>query len=79
MSGGVSPFAQFLDLYFLVVLVAVITSWMQLPPGNPIVHYSRMLTEPFLAPIRKLLPPMGGLDFSPLILLFLLRFIRGMV
>jgi YggT family protein len=38
-----------------------------------------MLTEPFLAPIRKLLPPMGGLDFSPLILLFLLRFIRGMV
>ena len=79
MSGGGSPFAQFLDLYFLVVLVAVITSWMQLPPNNPIVHYSRMLTEPFLAPIRKLLPPMGGLDFSPLILLFLLRFIRGLV
>ncbi len=79
MSGGSSPFAQFLDLYFLVVLVAVITSWMQLPPNNPIVYYSRMLTEPFLAPIRKLLPPMGGLDFSPLILLFLVRFLSRMV
>ncbi len=79
MPGGSNPFAQFLDLYFYVVLVAVVTSWMQLPPNNPIVHYSKMLTEPVLAPIRKLLPPMGGLDFSPLILLVLLRFIRGMV
>ncbi len=79
MYGGTSPFAHFLDLYFFVVLVAVITSWMRLPPNNPVVHYSRMLTEPFLAPIRKLLPPMGGLDFSAIILLFLLRFIRGMV
>ena len=79
MPGGSNPFAQFLDLYFYVVLVAVVTSWMQLPPNNPIVHYTKMLTEPVLAPIRKLLPPMGGLDFSPLILLVLLRFIRGMV
>ena len=79
MPGGSNPFAQFLDLYFYVVLVAVVTSWMQLPPNNPIVHYSKMLTEPVLAPIRKLLPPMGGLDFSPLILLVLLRFIRGLV
>ena len=79
MPGGSNPFAQFLDLYFYVVLVAVVTSWMQLPPNNPIVHYSKMLTEPVLAPIRKLLPPMGGLDFAPLILLVLLRFIRGMV
>jgi len=79
VSGGSNPFAQFLDLYFYVVLVAVVTSWMQLPPNNPIVRYSGMLTEPVLAPIRKLLPPMGGLDFSPLILLVLLRFLRGMV
>ncbi len=79
MPGGSNPFAQFLDLYFYVVLVAVVTSWMRLPPNNPIVHYSKMLTEPVLAPIRKLLPPMGGLDFSPLILLVLLRFLRGMV
>ena len=74
-----SPLQTFLNVYSLIVLVRVITSWIQLPPDNPIVHYSRMLTEPFLEPIRKLLPPASGLDFSPLILLLLLRFIAGMV
>jgi YggT family protein len=38
-----------------------------------------MLTEPALAPIRKLIPPAGGLDFSPMILLILLRIVRGML
>jgi YggT family protein len=38
-----------------------------------------MLTEPVLAPIRKLIPPIGGLDFSPMILLVLLRVLRGML
>lgn len=73
-----SPIALLIDLYTVVVLVAVIVSWLQLPPGNPVVHFTRMLTEPALAPIRKLLPPMGGLDFSPMILLILLFVLRGL-
>ena len=74
-----SPLQTVINAYSLVVLVRVIVSWIQLPPDNPIVYYSRMLTEPFLEPIRKLLPSSGGLDFSPLILLLLLRFIAGLV
>lgn len=70
---------MFLNAYSLVVLARVIVSWIRLPPDNPIVHYSHMLTEPFLEPIRKILPSGGGLDFSPLILLLLLRFIAGLV
>lgn len=68
-----------IDLYSLVVLVAVVISWIQLPRNNPIVGIVNMLTEPLLAPIRGLLPTMGGLDFSPLILLFLLRILKGFV
>ena len=68
-----------IDLYSLVVLVAVVISWIQLPRNNPIVGIVNMLTEPLLAPIRGLLPSMGGLDFSPLILLFLLRILKGFV
>ncbi len=68
-----------IDLYSLVVLVAVVLSWIQLPHGNPIVGIVNTLTEPLLAPIRGLLPAMGGLDFSPLILLFLLQILKRLV
>ncbi len=77
MNG--SPLQVLINAYSLVVFVRVIISWIQLPPNNPIAHYSRVLTEPVLEPIRKLLPASGGLDFSPLILLLLLRFIAGLV
>jgi YggT family protein len=71
--------ANLIDIYSLVVLVAVITSWIQLPPHHPVVQFTRMLVEPALAPIRKILPPMGGLDFSPLILLFGLQALKGLL
>lgn len=77
MNG--SPLQVLVNAYSLVVFVRVIISWIQLPPDNPVAHYSRALTEPVLEPIRKLLPASGGLDFSPLILLVLLRFIAGLV
>jgi YggT family protein len=70
---------QLLDLYSLVVLGAVVVSWLQLPPSNPIVTLLGTMTEPLLAPIRRILPNMSGLDFSPLVLLFGLRLLRGVL
>jgi YggT family protein len=70
--------AQVIDLYTVIVFIAVVLSWFQLSPDNPAARISRALTEPVLAPIRKLIPPAGGLDFSPMILLILLRILRGM-
>lgn len=72
-----SPFRALIDAYTIVVFVAVIISWLQLPPYNPVVRVTRLLTEPLLAPIRKILPPTSGLDFSPMILLILLQILRG--
>jgi YggT family protein len=70
--------AQVIDLYTVVVFIAVVVSWFQLAPDNPVVRVTRALTEPVLAPIRALIPPAGGLDFSPMILLILLRIVRGL-
>jgi len=69
--------ATLIDLYSLVVLVAVVASWVRLDPRTPVMVAIRSLTEPLLLPIRQLLPPMGGLDFSPMVLLLLLRLLRG--
>ena len=68
-----------IDLYSLVVIGAVIISWIQLPPSNPIANIIRSLTEPVLAPIRRVVPAMSGLDFSPLLLLIGLQMLKGLL
>ena len=67
-----------IDLYSLVVLLAVILSWVPLDRRHPLVTITRGLTEPLLAPIRKVLPPMGGLDLSPMVLLIALQILKGL-
>jgi len=72
------PFlARLIDLYSLVVLVAVILSWVPLDRRNPLVTIAHGLTEPVLAPIRNVLPPIGGVDFSPMVLLIVLQLLKG--
>lgn len=60
-------------------MVAVIASWVQLSPSNPVGRIVYGLTEPLLGPIRRVLPPVGGLDFSPLVLLLLVRLLKRMM
>lgn len=71
--------SHLIEIYSVVVVVAVIVSWLRLPPSNPVLRFTRLLTEPILAPIRKIVPPAAGLDFSPWILLIVLGVIRGML
>ncbi|MDJ0756766.1 MAG: YggT family protein [Ardenticatenaceae bacterium] len=57
------------QIFYILILARVIVSWIRVDPYHPIVRFIYNATEPLLAPIRQLLPPAGGLDFSPLILL----------
>jgi YggT family protein len=61
------------DLYIIVLLARVLLSWVQVDPRNPIVNLIHQLTEPLLAPIRRLLPQSGALDFSPMVALIVVR------
>ena len=67
-----------IDLYSFVVLAAVVMSWVRADRRHPFVQLVYNLTEPAIAPIRRMVPPMGGLDFSPMILLLALRLLRGL-
>ena len=71
--------ASLIDLYSLVVIGAIVISWIQLPPSNPIANIIHSLTEPVLAPIRRAVPAMGGLDFSPMLLLIGLQMLKGLL
>lgn len=70
--------ATLIDLYSFVIVAAVIVSWIPLDPRHPVAAVVYGLTEPVLAPIRRALPPMGGLDLSPMVLLITLQVVRSL-
>ena len=67
-----------LSIYYWIILIRALISWVNPDPFNPIVQFLIRVTEPVLAPIRRFLPPMA-IDISPLIaflvILFLQRFL----
>jgi YggT family protein len=62
-----------------MVLVAVILSWIRLDPRNPLAMIVHSLTERVLRPIHQALPPMGGLDLSPMVLLLGLQVLKSLL
>ena len=71
--------ALLLDAYSMVVFASVVVSWLNLDPEHPIARVTRALTEPVLEPIRKVLPDMGGIDLSPMVLLFGIQLLRRLL
>ena len=67
------------DVYTVVVLIAVICSWLRLSEGHPVIRFTSALTEPMLGPIRRVLPSTGGIDISPMVLLLALRLVRRLL
>ncbi len=67
-----------LTLYLWVVIIAVVLSWVNADPWNPIVRTLRMLTEPVFRWIRHRMPfvLLGGLDLSPLVVVFGIYFLQ---
>lgn len=76
-----------LDIYFWILIAMVVMSWLTgfniINRQNDIVRQISYalyrLTEPVLAPIRRFLPDLGGLDISPVIAIIALQFIRYLV
>lgn len=64
------------NLYFVTILVEAILSWVNPSPRNPLVSVLWSLNAPLLRPARRLIPTLGGLDFSPLVVLIVLEVIN---
>ncbi len=80
-------FDTIVGLYLFVVIAAVVVSWLIAfgvlntynPLARQLVQALDALTEPVFRQIRRIIPPIGGLDLSPLIVLILLRVIQSLV
>jgi len=71
---------QFLSLVELLIVARVVLSWVASPASrNPVVQLIRSATDPILLPIRSILPRTGMFDLSPMVALFAIYLLQGLV
>ena len=69
-----------LQIYMWIIIARAILSWVSPDPYNPIVRFIHNITEPVLYQVRKRIPVMmGGIDFSPIIVLLAILFLQHFV
>ncbi len=64
-------------LIWMVIIHSVLSFFMD--PFHPVRENLGRIVNPLLAPIRQVMPPMGGLDFSPLVFLLLIQLVRNLL
>lgn len=65
-------------LSFLIIL-RVVLSWLMVFPTNILLQYLFDVTDFFLKPVQKIIPPLGMIDFSPFIILIFLQFLKQFI
>lgn len=70
---------EFVDVFRIIswlIIIRALMSWVSPDPRNPLVQILITITDPFIEPIKRVIPPFGIIDFSPLIALLLIEFLR---
>lgn len=72
--------ARVLQIYTFVLLIRILITWIpNLDPYNPIVQMLFQVTEPVLEPARKLIPPIGMIDISPIVVFIVLGILQDLL
>jgi len=93
MSGSINPIGSFmgsargnlltiaglLDIFVWLVIIRSLLSWVSPDPRNPVVQIIASLTEPIMEPFRRIIPTLGAIDISPMVLIFVVYFIKTML
>ena len=81
MSAIALVLGSLLSLYFWIVIIAAVLTWVRPDPYNPIVRTLRTLTEPVFYRVRKWLPftSSSGMDFSPVVVLLAIELFNRIV
>jgi YggT family protein len=65
-----------LSLYMWIVIISALITWVNPDPYNPIVRFLRAVTEPVLRPIRRVIGYGIGIDFSPMVVILIILFVK---
>ena len=76
MWSAIGIMSLLLKVYFWGLLITVIASWVAPNSYNPVLILINQILEPAMKPIRKIMPDMGGIDLSPIIMFLLIQVIE---
>ena len=68
-----------LTIYMWIIIIRALISWVNPDPYNPIVNFLYRATEPLLFRVRRIIPNMGGIDLSPMIVILVIFFLQRFV
>ncbi|GMR07244.1 MAG: YggT family protein [Gammaproteobacteria bacterium] len=68
-----------LNIFFVTIIIQVILSWVSPNSYNPVVGLLYSLSEPLLRPARRLIPPIGGMDLSPIVVLIFIQLLQMLI
>jgi len=71
--------SQVLDLLFFAILAGIVLSWLAPQTNHPGAVLLHQLTEPVMSPVRGMLPNLGGLDFSPILVFIMINLVDMLV
>jgi YggT family protein len=77
LIGLVSDAIQLLTL--LIIVRAVLSWFPNLDYGHPLIRFILRVTDPILVPLRRVIPPLGGIDLTPLVAILLVQFVGKLV
>ncbi len=80
LIAGVAALANaILKIYFFALIVMIILSWVAPNASHPGALLVMQLVEPIMAPVRKVIPPLGMIDLSPIVVFIAINLIDGLV
>ena len=71
-----------ISVYYIVLIARVLLSWFPLQPGTPMASVASIvyqLTEPIMGPVRRIIPSIGMIDISPIVVFFGLRILQSAI
>ena len=69
---------SFLQIYWILLIVRILLSWFQTAEwAGQVISFLAPITDPYLNIFRSIIPPLGGIDLSAILALFLLQFIQS--
>lgn len=75
----VSLLGLIVSIYYFGMFIIIIASWIAPHSYNPALSLLQQIIDPLLAPLRKIIPPLGMLDLSPMIFIMILQIVRSFI
>ena len=68
-----------LSLLTYAIIIRAVLSWVRPNPNNPLVRLLNKVTDPIMKPLERIIPPLGGLDISPIIAIVLIQLVQRLL